>query len=271
MRIRTVVSALTVALTLIGSSACTHDRSAELVADIEDYPGLGSLEISSGDDRWSHWCGVTLVAATVGITAAHCVTPSTPVGPITSRDVFRARFASSVREAGGIVRHVGEVRSHPSFVYREVGNVDAALVIFTEAVPIAPTTLLPPDASAPIALVGWGGIESDGAFSPKLKRLDAAILPAEACPDGAIQAWEICVSTSGEIDTTGGDSGGPGSQRLPGDGRWGTVGILSRWAGSRHGEVPDIYTSVYELREWIAAEVAATEIGPDGQHPSPAA
>lgn len=222
------------------------------------YPGLGSLELRVPREGWGHWCGLVLVASTAAITTAHCITD--PRGPITSWDLVRGRFDTATRETGGVVTDVQEIRSHPSFAY-ETGGVDLAVVIFTDVVPETPTTLLPPDPTAPADFLGWGGSRRGEPFSPTLERMPSSLLPGDACATGGIQTDEICAATlagPGHGGPCGGDSGSPVSQRIPGTTTWGTVGILSRGTGDQCGDTPDIYTTAKDHRDWIFQRIKTT-------------
>lgn len=228
--------------------------------------------LDDGDTR--AYCGGTLIAPRVVVTAAHCVdTPSR-----------RVRVALGVSLNANLDRvtaiDVRAIRLHPGFDVKSLQN-DIALLFLaphdpaTLPGPVEPLALngdeAMPEGGQPAAVtaIGWGSISSYGSlFRPELRQVTLPVVPVDTCKTlfgfATVTGQQIC---AGELDGGGadacqGDSGGP---LVQGDK---LVGIVSWGHGCAQAGKPGVFTRVSSYSTWIAEETARflePAPPPDGQ------
>ncbi len=210
------------------------------------------------EDQW-HLCGASMITSRWAVTAAHCVEGVEVDDPV-------ARVGSNDRTAGGDVRRLSRIVSHPGYTTLPSGEVvaDIALVELDAPVHVRPVALArtAPRTGTPSRLLGWGYTcrEETQACSRNpvaMNQLDTEVLAATQCRTGSVDPRkELC---AGDLTGTSGgcvgDSGGP--QLVPGrGGRWTLTGVPSRDGGVSVACNLGIYTSVAAYRPWIEATVA---------------
>ena len=215
--------------------AAPRKRSTRIVLGTQsenDYSWMISFQDPTG---W-HYCGGTLVAPDVALTAAHCK-------PATGD---KLRIGSRDRTKGGEVRAVETSCENP--LYEEHRSWDATLVKLS-----GPSTLKPIPLATTIGqkaiTIGWGVTSETGQTSPVIHReVWLPIVKPVLCFD---VAPTICAGyeQSGE-DSCYGDSGGPLAQM--GANGLEQIGIVSRGNGcGRIGEYGR-YTQIPDgVRDWI--------------------
>lgn len=215
----------------------------------------------------AQFCGGTLAAPTIVITAAHCVS-NTP-----ARDIVVGSFADgNLSSKNGRVVDVASIESHPR--YNAVSQVnDIAVLTLDQELEDVPT-LLPATAQeatsltvarAPATVAGWGAInEREPWRFPSIYRIGRLVVfPTSSCgggesfvvdgvtfrgygPDSVDARTMLCaegIRDGAPVDSCVGDSGGPlvggegTARRLIGVVSWG----LDRCA-TRLG--PGVYTRV---------------------------
>jgi trypsin len=193
------------------------------------YPWVCSLQTSSG---W-HYCGGSLIASDVVLTAAHCQVVPGDVAVCGRSDLGNPR--------AGVERSVRLVRNHPAWLSTASG-FDVALLLLTASTGLEPITM-GQDGPGPALALGWGTTSEGGST---VKRLRAGQVEVESCaPYGAsIDATMFCAGAPG-VDSCQGDSGGP---LLQGEA---VVGITSWGIGCARPGLPGVYTSVASVSEWI--------------------
>lgn len=171
------------------------------------------------------FCGGSLIAADVVITAAHCI-PVDYVGNIT---VMEGEHNLTDSELGDVVR-IRENILHPLYNKEIMNDFDIALTFLERPTAIEKSSLIhlnmnssyPPDDTIATYL-GWGVINTKGEASNILREVDVSVITNEECNsiegntgynnmyfsmNGRITPSMLCTFTQGK-DSCQRDSGGP--------------------------------------------------------------
>lgn len=188
------------------------------------YPfvaGVGWADPSGGFLWENHFCGGSLIAPSSVLTAAHCVTDTSP-GQLAV--VVGRTFMSAI---DGQVRHVSSISIHPAYSARQAVNDLAVLRLDSPITDITPINLIGAGdqsldvAGTPLTVVGWGDRRPDPhpgkrAWWPdQLQQMQVSVVGDGACARQwrranytNASAWPTLVCTSaGRFGS--GDSGGP--------------------------------------------------------------
>ena len=220
------------------------------------------VSLGSGEDLADAYCGASLIAPGVLLTAAHCTSDLTEAMSLFFVDAH-GNFTRTVAEA--IVPHAG-------YKIREKGEDfalanDIALVFFDASKTPAPMTplalaqreVLP---GAPLEAIGRGNLTSLGfLFSSQLFRTELPARPLEDCKrllqgGRLLDKTHLCAGGhAGGEDTCQGDSGGPlilhtatGPQ---------LAGLTSYGFGCGQPNSPGVYTKVSAFGAWVSKEMKA--------------
>ena len=242
----------------------------------------------------AQFCGGTLVAPTLVVTAAHCFVDDGSVTP--PADLVVASLPNDrLDDPQAQVVRVAQVLPHPSYNERTYNNDIAVLVLSTPLTGVE--TITPPTAAEaatltapgePMRTAGWGTLEYGSNNFPYLARVgEIGAFPEATCADGepfnylgesffGLPPGELnwttmlCgqgVSAQGIVDSCQGDSGGPlvgalgSTERLVGIVSWGYDGCASRYPGS--------YTRVSHYETWLRAQGVPYPSTPPGSTPQP--
>ncbi|MEV6825626.1 trypsin-like serine protease [Amycolatopsis sp. NPDC051102] len=260
------------------------------------YAGAGSLQLLDHDDPNWHSCGVTLLAqgydevgapASVAVSAGHCLSnaPSPEVrarmtpavkkiftsfrtdlrDPAIDRGnpaIYHARFGSTNRLQGGVVRTGAKIAVPPAWAWGmpdKDGKIwDLALIRFNGHVNgVRPARIAPAWPWQPALVIGWGLTTDPAAWTgpapAQLSQLDVPLLRTAKCSPGAIGAGELCAGvppTGGGV--CNGDSGSGLLQRHGGD--WYLLGDASRTIAEFCGSAA-IYTNLNNYQLWINEQI----------------
>ncbi|EFN53063.1 hypothetical protein CHLNCDRAFT_11918, partial [Chlorella variabilis] len=222
-------------------------------APVGRYPYMVSLRDASG----SHYCGGSLIAPRVLLTAAHCVADAVHKFP----SVHIGRQYLSQAESDYDVRRTVTTAIHGSYDPATSAN-DIALLRLDAASTKAPLALptfdLVPANNTPLSVLGFGTTSEGGMYlSSDLQHVTIAYFDAATCqalyPFGQIKPGMLCAGAlAGGKDSCQGDSGGPlvlpSSNSASGDLQ---LGVTSWGYGCARPGLPGVYTSTAHYRSWI--------------------
>jgi secreted trypsin-like serine protease len=225
------------------------------------------VEHSSPDARSGQFCGATLIAPRLALTAAHCVTRPGSAQVVTRRldlIVGQHRLGAGKRGRAAIV----EIRVHPGYSPTTFAW-DAALVRLARPLSAAPATL--PDSlesslapGTALVAVGWGATNLAGSsFPDALREASLQVQPDDSCRATYGSDFDstsvLCAGIeSGGVDTCDGDSGGP--LLLPDASGGILIGITSFGGACGAADTPGGYTRVSALVPWLAAKAPTDHV-----------
>ncbi|KAJ3391549.1 Serine protease [Lobulomyces angularis] len=224
------------------------------------YPWMASYSMYSYD----HYCGGTLIAKNLLMTAAHC-NPTGNVANVNSVSTFRYDFTKTRAEEQSIEFKVEKIFNHPQYnqggtnkndisiwVLKQVSNPANRDVVYAK---YAKSVAEPPK-DLKIRALGWGATRQGGSGSKVLLQVDVPVVDNEECNrqyPGQIFDSSVCAAeVAGGKDTCQGDSGGPifslnesGDVTVSGITSWGRGCALAGYAGvySRVGSHTDFIQS----------------------------
>ena len=274
---RRLLTALGLALLLspAGASAVTNgDRDVKIlggaVAAPGQFPWMAALVDAQAERAIDGaYCGGTVIAPKVVLTAAHCVENSLA----NEMDVVTGRTRLSQEDEGERIR-VARILVHPKYDNRNVFG-DAALLQLSRATTVQPLPIAHPvddDLTAPgtrVITTGWGATEEGGRMSDSLLFVRLTMRSDSYCDRvyGDIDdASQLCIGSkrAGE-DSCQGDSGGP---VVSGDGAaTRLVGLVSYGRGCGRKGVPGVYTRVSRYAQWVDDNTA--QMNGDAVPPAP--
>ncbi|MFC4336086.1 serine protease [Salininema proteolyticum] len=247
IRTLAATAAAAVGALALTASAGASGMGAQVIggdpAEEGQFPYLVSLQ-SGG-----HFCGGSLIAEDVVLTAAHCVEGSGP-GDFTVKHGSVALDSPDMNEY-----EVADVEVAPDYGQGSRFSWDWALVQLTEPVEGAETVALSDgsvDEGPTFTVAGWG-VTDDGGLANEQQFVEVPFVDDQTCseaygssldPESMVCAGDV---ENGGVDSCQGDSGGPlvageeGSHVL--------AGIVSWGQGCAEPGYPGVYSQVSSFRD----------------------
>jgi len=245
---------------------------------------LGIVDGSSADssevgatvalaDNWGQYCGGTLIAPQVVVTAAHCLLWQD--GPMLPNELKVYAGERDLRNVGNNDTYTASALIvHPEFTWdgnpqndaNDLGNDrDIGLILLDEpVVGVVPAPLLPAAAldlalvadTTALDILGWGATNQSGTSYPDILRIASTIYQARS-------AYEIRAGQNNSPDACSGDSGGPAYVNYAGT-RY-LAGIVSRASLPANDPCGDgsIYTLPVAFEPWIVANAGGLYESPN--------
>jgi hypothetical protein len=231
-----------------------------------EYPAQGYLEVDLGEGV-SWFCGGTLVAPSLFLTAAHCATDfGTPIPP----EAFRVSLGEVNLDevTAEDVYGVDAVEVHGDYGDPTGSSNDVALLTLSEPAPYQPLPLVKPDETdlwdpgTVATIVGWGTTSYGGETSNVLMEAEVPIVSDLDCDDAYGPDFDeetmVCAG-DGVHDPCQGDSGGPLMVPNAAGTAFVLLGATSWGIGCAEELFPGVYTRLgaTTLNAWVSARLSS--------------
>lgn len=269
------------------SVECGMTQSARRLADGSIDPKIvNGVDAPACKHRWQvslrfrtdghHFCGGTLIAPHVVMSAAHCMWPATEQVTLVFGDLSMSTVGQSEIE-----RAPADVHIHPLYDEDTMSH-DYMLIFLSEPVPMTDcigTACIPHSINDTIETLsdclvsGWGTLSAGGDSPDLLQEGGVTPMPPDVCQNvsqGLVRPdpWMLCANGRNPqglvVDTCQGDSGGPLVCPTRGGGdpmaQYFLQGVTSWGYGCADAGAPGVYAMTFMALPWIHR---LTGLGPD--------
>jgi len=222
-----------------------------------EFPAKISIQQTGYPNRVTHFCGGALINLIHVLTAAHCVTTAEgalrpPSFFLLVGDLLDLTTTLPHRQSKTATHVFVHPRYNTEYILNDIAIIRAnsQFVVTSTFSPLGRIQVTPnPGVSCSVA--GWGATVYEGPISPRLQRINAAIISRAQCNgrdsyNGFVRDGMICAGTmAGGVDTCQGDSGGAliCGNEITGIVSWGIECALPM--------LPGVYTEVAAFNPWI--------------------
>jgi secreted trypsin-like serine protease len=266
-------------------------------ASVSTYPWQAAVVYSTAQSNKNahqrQFCGGSLLASRIVITAGHCVVDTDPdcsvtceindpggdgTSKIDPNDVDVILGRSTLTDAtNGAEQMVSAVvlRSNYEGNYQgdDVPRYDVAYLVLSSASSQTPIKIAGTDEGAlwdpgsPEDISGWGSTSESGNTVDTLRAARVGVIADSTCSSGVVYGSDFDPATmlcagfiGGGVDTCSGDSGGPLEAPLEGGG-YRLVGITGWGEGCAEPDAPGVYTRVAgsTMRSLISSDVSSLD------------
>ena len=266
--VKKLIVLVAVLAALAGSNARAVINGTE--ADEGEYPWAAAVYKQSPNGFLQpvtgQYCGGSLVAPRLVVTAAHCyfgviddIPAALPADPL-ALGVHVMLGENSLNGTGERIRVIS-IDAHPD------ADMDlAALTLARESTytPITPATPDDADLFEPgtmATVVGWGATSESGSYPTELMEAEVPIVDDASCGEAYSDpgyGWAadamICAGyPHGGTDTCYGDSGGPLAVPAPTPSGWLLVGATSFGEGCARAGYPGVYAEIPAASAFIGS------------------
>jgi len=235
----------------------------------EAQEGRYSYAVSLQDD-YGHFCGGTLIAPDVVLSAAHCAGGEYKV--VVGRHDLRTDVGDAVDVEVEMV--------HPGYDDDTTDNDFMLLFLKRGTTENVDFAIVNPDMISEgqdVTVMGWGDIDPDqdeSELANELMEVEVTVISNEDCDasEGTEPGWEdnyngqitdnmMCAEHDKMKDACQGDSGGPLVIRSD-SGEDSLVGVVSWGVGCAHDDFPGVYSRVSAQYDWIEQHVCENSSAP---------
>ena len=222
-------------------------------------------------DSYGHFCGGSLIAGDVVLSAAHCDDAGEA-----NYEVVVGRHSNDDND--GQELSVKEAVPHPDYDYDTTDN-DFMLIFLDDSAASNKFVQLnaddaTPSIGAPVTVMGWGDVDASDELelSSELMEVEVNVITNDECEqsEGDYGSYKDLISGNslcareegGGEDSCQGDSGGPLIIKGNDTSSDIQVGVVSWGIGCATKEYPGVYARVSAQYEWIRSEVCQRSRNP---------
>lgn len=247
------------AAAMLSATALAQQGKANnrIVGGVNVGKGKIPFQVSLQSADGSHYCGGSLIAPNMVLTAAHCPPPAQVA-------IGVHRLSKQDTDKQVEVIKVKEYTKHTSYD-PQTTEVDIALVELVSGSKYTPVKVYYHQTAEEmdtegqtLTVSGWGALKQGGQGPDILQKVDVPVVSNDECDQKykdydnsyEIKDHQLCAGfAAGGKDSCQGDSGGPLFTKAGGD--FLQVGVVSWGVGCAQPNLPGVYTRVSAFSGWL--------------------